>query len=77
MNLIIEKRSYSRSPWRLVDADTGNEIVHPERFEHPTLGMTEISEPVCGRTKDEVVQRVLGLLAYASERLRNRATDGR
>jgi hypothetical protein len=70
MKLVIEKRSYSSHPWRLVDADTGNEIVHPERWDHPDAGPTETSEPVCGRTKDEVVQKALGLLAYAAERLR-------
>ena len=72
MKLVIEKRSYSSHPWRLVDADTGNEIVHPERWDHPDTGPTETSEPVCGRTKDEVVQKALGLLAYAAERLRQK-----
>lgn len=69
----IEKRSYSSNPWRLID-DAGDEVYLPQRFNHPHLGHTTISAPVCGKTKAEVVQLSLGLLAkVAEENVRLRA----
>jgi hypothetical protein len=57
----IEKRSYSRKPWRLVNEE-GLEIVIPRKFEHPSLGWTIHSEPVCGDTKSEIIENVLAIL---------------
>ncbi len=57
----IEKRNYSRSPWRLV-TDEGKEVTAKMPFEHPTLGWTYVDEIICGDTKAECVQRALDLL---------------
>jgi hypothetical protein len=57
----IEKLSYSRQPWRLVDSE-GREIYSPQVLEHPSLGMTVYSGPVCGDTKTECIDNALNLL---------------
>ncbi len=68
----IKKLGYSHNPWRLVDAESGNQIVSPETWDHPVNGTITTSEPVCGKTKDEVVRKALGLLEYAAKRLREK-----
>lgn len=57
----IEKRGYSRSPWRLVTS-AGIEISALRKFEHPHLGWTTVYEPIMGRTKTECYERALSLL---------------
>lgn len=55
----IEKRGYSRNPWRAVVSEgehTGLELTRYVDFDHPTLGRTvSISEPIMGRTKRDCV----------------------
>lgn len=57
----IERRSYSAKPWRLIASD-GGEVYAPQAFDHPSLGMTAYSGPVCGETKTECLERALALL---------------
>ena len=57
----IEKRNYSRSPWRLVTAE-GKEVTAKMPFEHPTLGWTYVDSPICGETKAECMKKSLDLL---------------
>lgn len=57
----IERRPYSRSPWRLVTSE-GVEVYAPQAFDHPSLGMTVHNGPVCGETKTECTERALALL---------------
>lgn len=59
----IEKRGYSRSPWRLITKD-GVEVQLSIPFEHPSLGWTIISSSICGDTKSECIQRALDALGY-------------
>jgi hypothetical protein len=54
MKLSIRRFDYSSNPWRLVD-ETGEEIYAPEVFDHPTLGRTVVSGPVCAATKSQLV----------------------
>lgn len=54
----IEKRNYSSSPWRLVD-DDGVEVYEMTTLDHPDCGPSRVSMPVCGATKQEVIDRVL------------------
>lgn len=63
----IEKRNYSRKPWRLIAAD-GGEVTARTTFEHPSLGWTAITEPVCGDTKAECTQKALDLLELLMRR---------
>ena len=62
----IEKRSYSSNPWRLID-DAGEEVYMPQRLDHPDLGPTTISGPVCGKSKADVIQLSLDLLAKVAK----------
>ena len=66
----IERRSYSRSPWRLV-TDDGREIYVPQAIDHEALGATVANVPICGETKAECIDNALGLL----ERLLTRTGD--
>lgn len=63
----IEKRSYSRHPWRLVTAE-GAEVVAPVPFKHPGLGMTVVSQSISGETKAECIENALALLGRLMER---------
>jgi hypothetical protein len=58
----IEKRSYSSGAWRLIGED-GNDVHAPTVLDHPTMGKSVVSMPVCADTKQGVVDRVLGMLA--------------
>lgn len=40
----IERRSYSRAPWRLIDSLTGKEVSFPIEFDHPNIGKTVIQQ---------------------------------
>jgi hypothetical protein len=68
MRLAIQKLSYSRNPWRLVDLDGEADHSGPQqvavtvRFDHPTLGPTVIDEAVSGQTKSECMESVLTVL---------------
>jgi hypothetical protein len=64
----IEKRSYSRSPWRLID-NNGNEVYWQRPMEHADLGWTYVTEPVCGETKTECTERSLELLGLCFAKL--------
>lgn len=57
----IERRSYSRAPWRLV-MDDGREVSAPQAFDHAALGATVINGPICGNTKTECTENALALL---------------
>jgi len=68
MRLAIQKLSYSRNPWRLVDLDGEADYSGPQqvavtvRLDHPTLGPTVIDEAVSGETKSECIESVLTVL---------------
>jgi len=61
----VERRSYSRSPWRLIDSLTGSEIAFPVEFDHPNLGKTVIQQAGFD-TKQEAI---LGLGRLAARAL--------
>lgn len=65
----IERRGYSRAPWRLVTA-SGAEVYVRQAFDHPDLGKTLIDGPVCGDTKAECTDKALTLLGHLLERSR-------
>lgn len=52
--LRVVKLGYSVDPWRIVDAD-GQELWRDELFDHPMLGRTVISMPICFPRKREAV----------------------
>lgn len=66
----IERREYSRAPWRLV-TDAGVEVYAQQRFKHPDLGWTFVDGPVCGQTKAECIKNALGLLELLMDRQRH------
>lgn len=68
----IVKMNYSASaqPWRLLTA-AGAEVMWQRPFDHPNLGMTWISEPVCGYTKVECTEKALQLLGLLMVRQKN------
>jgi hypothetical protein len=57
----IEKLNYSRHPWRLLDSE-GREVYTRQTMDHPSIGMTAFSGPVCGETKAECMASALALL---------------
>jgi len=67
----IEKRSYSSNPWRLID-ENGKEVYNDVTFDHPDLGKCKVDMPVCGPTKQSVVDQVLGGFLAMREMLRRR-----
>lgn len=64
----IEKRSYSRSPWRLID-NNEREVYWQRPMKHPDLGMTYVTEPVCGATRQQCTDAALELLGLCFARL--------
>jgi hypothetical protein len=54
----IKKLDYSSNPWRLLD-DTGGEVYEDVTIDHPDLGKSRVSMPVCGSTKQAVFDKVL------------------
>lgn len=69
----IKKLGYSSAPWRLLD-DRGEEVMEEVAFDHPTLGLTRIAQPICGDTKQSVIDRVLGGFVVTREVLSKRTT---
>ena len=59
----IEKRSYSRNPWRLIDED-GREL----DYVCPKHGYTL---PVCTATKTEMVEKLLQMYEECSSELKS------
>jgi hypothetical protein len=64
----IKKLGYSSSPWRVVI--DGEELYSPELVPHPTMGKVLVNMPVCGNTKQSVVDKMLNLLVIQNERIR-------
>ena len=58
MTWTIKKLGYSSNPWRLIDED-GQEVYEDVTIDHAELGKSRVSMPVCGNTKQAVVDRVL------------------
>ena len=65
----IERMNYSRGAWRLLD-DNGNDVYWQKPMDHPDLGQTWVTMPVCGETKAECITETLALLSLALRRLR-------
>ena len=65
----IKKTAYSRGAWRLVDAETGDEIGHTDHWQDADGKWRESVEPICGETKAECVDLVLKLLWNAGKRI--------
>lgn len=59
----IEKRNYSRKPWRLVTSD-GKEVQGKVEFDHPDIGATWILESICGDTKTECTEKAMQYLEF-------------
>jgi hypothetical protein len=51
----VEKQSYSRGAWRVLDADTGEQVYRNEVFDHPFMGRINLSGPVCFDRKRDAV----------------------
>lgn len=43
----VEKQSFSRGAWRVLDAATGEQVYENQLFDHPNLGHIRIAGPVC------------------------------
>jgi hypothetical protein len=57
----IEKKDYSRGKWRLVTPN-GEDVFWQKPMDHPDLGQTWVTVPVCGETKQECIYETLHLL---------------
>jgi hypothetical protein len=51
----VEKQSYSLGAWRVLDAESGEQVYRREMFDHPFLGVIPISGPVCFDRKRDAV----------------------
>ena len=58
--LTIEKKIYSSNPWRLLL--DGQELALPQQIDHPDIGMTVVTMPVCGATRQQCTDAALALL---------------
>jgi hypothetical protein len=54
----IKKFQYSAYPWRLVNS-SGGFVYTNKSFDHPDLGNTVVTTPVCGKTKQECLENTL------------------
>jgi hypothetical protein len=50
----VEKQSYSRGAWRVLDAN-GKQVWRMENFDHPVSGMIRIAGPVCFERKRDAL----------------------
>jgi hypothetical protein len=50
----IEKQSYSRGAWRVLDAD-GRQVYRCAEFDHPFMGLISLNGPVCFDRKRDAV----------------------
>ena len=73
MSWKIKKLGYSSNPWRLVDR-AGTEVYADEVINHPETGPCVVSMPVCGKTKESVVDRVLAEFLKMRKTLNERTT---
>ena len=69
----IKKLGYSSNPWRLLD-ENGNEVYENATIDHPELGKSRVSMPVCGATKQEVIDKVIDGFVRARKLLRDRTS---
>ena len=67
----IKKLGYSSNPWRLLD-DNGHEVYEDVTIDHLELGKSRVSMPVCGTTKQEVIDKVLDGFVRARKLLSDR-----
>jgi hypothetical protein len=51
----VEKQSYSRGAWRVLDAATGEQVYRREIFDHPFMGKINLAGPVCFDRKRDAV----------------------
>ena len=67
----IKKCNYSSGPWRLVN-EFDQEVYDDVVMDHPDMGKTVVSMPVCADTKQELIERMLSsfvrIRRIASER---------
>ena len=68
----IKKCNYSSSPWRLVD-ESDQEVYHDVVFDHPDLGASRISMPVCADTKAELIEKILAAMVVSRRVLSERS----
>ena len=59
----IEKKNYSRKPWRLLTSE-GKEVQAKVEFDHPDIGKTWILESISGDTKIECTEKAMQYLEY-------------
>lgn len=55
MRFRVERQGYSHGPWRVLWAETGDQVWQDQAFDHPNLGSMIIPGPVCFQTKREAV----------------------
>ena len=63
----IEKKNYSRGKWRLV-TPSGEDVFWQKPMDHPDIGQTWVTMPVCGETKQECIDETLQLLGLLIRR---------
>jgi hypothetical protein len=64
----LKKLGYSSNPWRIII--DGDELHAPEEVPHPTMGKVLVSMPVCGNTKQQVIDKMLALLVKQNDRIK-------
>lgn len=69
MRIIIEKRSYSSHPWRLIDAETGLELTAPSPLKIGDREYPPWDRPLGGNTKTEAIEELGRLAGAAIKRL--------
>jgi hypothetical protein len=63
----VEKQGYSRGAWRVLFAESGEQVWHREVFDHPQMGRVAIPAPVCFERKRDAVAWVAERTAAKGE----------
>lgn len=69
----IKKLDYSSGPWRLLN-EFDQEVYDDVVMDHPDMGLTVVSMPVCADTKQALIERML--CAFVSYELYRREVQG-
>jgi hypothetical protein len=58
---VVEKQSYSHGAWRVLHADSREQVWQAQTFDHPNMGTIRIPHPVCFERKRDALAWIASL----------------